>query len=432
MKKWHNIFFPIAILLIPVQFGKHFWPSFSYIYGIRVDYLSPIIYASDISILCLIITWVYYKKWNKQIFFSLNQAHILYGMFFLVLLLSIVFSLRPLVGLYGLLKTIEFVFFSIYIACNKPQKNNILPFLSCGIIAESFIAVLQYMKQSSIGGIFYYMGERTFNAETPGIANASIHGQLLLRSYGTFPHPNVLAAFLLIGMILILFHIDIKKAPSFFSLNTVFLFTLFMGTMALFTTMSRIVIVLWLICLCGVIARRAFLKTSVYAISSMTILLCLVFIFFNTPAFTRITHLSFSDESVQQRESLLTMSLHLIEKRPLTGVGLDNFVVALSEEKTHGHVFILQPVHNIYILVLTELGFFGFCLFIGILVHAGTHLYKVLKQNITKKKNNNFVVSIAVVYCGMIILGFFDHYFLTLQQGQLLFFFIMGLIWSVH
>ena len=36
------------LLLIPTQLGKLFWPDWSYVLGIRVDYLSPTLYLVDL------------------------------------------------------------------------------------------------------------------------------------------------------------------------------------------------------------------------------------------------------------------------------------------------------------------------------------------------------------------------------------------------
>lgn len=38
----------LFIFFIPTQLGKHFWPEWSYVMGIRVDYLSPTLYFLDL------------------------------------------------------------------------------------------------------------------------------------------------------------------------------------------------------------------------------------------------------------------------------------------------------------------------------------------------------------------------------------------------
>src|ERR1035437_10261792 len=52
------IFFYLLVLFLPTQLGKHFWPNFSYVYGIRIDYLSPTLYFTDLLVIGLILFWV--------------------------------------------------------------------------------------------------------------------------------------------------------------------------------------------------------------------------------------------------------------------------------------------------------------------------------------------------------------------------------------
>ena len=94
----------------------------------------------------------------------------------------------------------------------------------------------------------YFIGERTFTGQTPGIATVALNGNLLLRPYGTFPHPNVLAGFLLVG---ILFVASLWRDGVFRGKNTLQHIgigsALLLGTVALFLTMSRVAIALFLL-----------------------------------------------------------------------------------------------------------------------------------------------------------------------------------------
>ena len=47
-KKAENFLLILFLLLIPTQLGKHFWPDWSSVLGIRIDYLSPTLYLVDI------------------------------------------------------------------------------------------------------------------------------------------------------------------------------------------------------------------------------------------------------------------------------------------------------------------------------------------------------------------------------------------------
>lgn len=186
----------LTFLVLPFQFGKHFWPTFAYVLGQRVDYLTPVIYLSDIFIFLLFILHAtpFFQHINK-----------LFWLVLLFLSVSIFFSPSPLAGWYGLLKVVELVFFAWVVAQNKERLFAAL-FITfgLGIVIEGTLSVLEIMHQGSLNGLWYFLGERSFSASTPGIANATIHGQLFLRPYATFPHPNVLAGYLVLASLFFL------------------------------------------------------------------------------------------------------------------------------------------------------------------------------------------------------------------------------------
>jgi len=68
---------------------------------------------------------------------------------------------------------------------------------------ETFLALGQVVSGGSLGGVFYWLGERKFDYLSLGIARISWFGDQYVRAYGTFSHPNSLAGFLLVGIILI-------------------------------------------------------------------------------------------------------------------------------------------------------------------------------------------------------------------------------------
>ena len=192
-----QILFYALLLFLPTQLGKHFWPDFSLVSGIRIDYLSPTLYFTDILLLLLFLT-VFVTHEKKFVFDLPSRTTILVLGGFLFLLTNIIFSLNPLNGLYALLKLAEMVFFGWYISRTTQTTRQVMVIfisLSFGVLGEAVLAFAQFLNHGSIGGPLYLLGERLFSAQTPGIANASINGELILRPYGTFSHPNVLAGF---------------------------------------------------------------------------------------------------------------------------------------------------------------------------------------------------------------------------------------------
>ncbi len=411
-----RIFFYLLILFLPTQLGKHFWPDFSFVYGVRVDYLSPTFYFTDLIIIFLCFFWIFESR--KKIKIKFNIKIFLFLSLFLFLILGISLSKSPGSGLYGLVKLLEFLILFFYTAKNFRNLNKKIIFstIFAGVLFESLLSLAQYVSQSSLNGIFYFFGERSFNSQTPGVADATLNGQLVLRPYGTFPHPNVLAAYLYISLyslLLIFPRIEIKFKKLFLWL------ILAIGTIALFATLSRIVIFVWacsalsyLIFLFWKKTRIGFLKKINYVFLFL-ILIFIVLSFFTIPVFQRFAQTSFSDESLVQREQLVNDSLEMYGNNPLFGTGLNNFLINLpSIEKKQKQSFYLQPVHNIFLLALSELGIPGFLYLSGFVVYV---FLKIRKQK-----------KLLILFSGIIALGLFDHYFFTLQQGQILFSLTMG------
>lgn len=421
--KIENALFFLTLLFVPTQFGRHFWPSFSYVLGIRTDYLSPTLYLTDILILGLFVFFIASLKLRfiLPLFKKFLWSLLTLLFFALVVLAGILLSRDPTAGLYGFLKLLEFIFFGVYTTyfVTKANFKKLLFVFSIALIFESVLSVAQYLKQGSIGGLFYFFGERAFNGQTPAIANVSINGDLILRSYGTFSHPNVLGAYLLIGMTLILFNLESTRKQLG---KILYLITLVFGTLALIVSFSRITILLWLIILFIFLISRAGKKIVK---KNMTPFLFFIFIFiffiFYTPIIHRFSSPSFYDESFSQRENLLKNSLEIIKNHPFFGTGLNNFLIEMARvQKTNNVTFYLQPVHNIFLLVTAQTGALGLIYFI-------VFLAKTFKKSFWGKNLINYKI---IIFLSILILGSFDHYFLTIQQGQLLLSFTLGLIWT--
>ena len=102
----------LLILLLPTQLGKHFFFSFSFVSGVRVDYLAPTIYAIDFLLGLLLLL---HARYLLTKFFHMKFLLLLLFLFLntalsTVPLLSLYASARlmSLIGLYFILKKEHF------------------------------------------------------------------------------------------------------------------------------------------------------------------------------------------------------------------------------------------------------------------------------------------------------------------------------------
>ncbi len=149
--------------------------------------------------------------------------------------------------------------------------------------------------------------------------------------------------------------------------------------------------------------------------------LLLIFIVLFTPLiFVRFTSVfTYDSLAILRRQELSEYAVSIFIQNPFFGVGLNNFINSLSLDRVLvGTSRFLQPVHNIFLLILAETGILGL---LGLL----WLLWMAIWENL---KNTDRFSKVLLGNLFMIIfLGFFDHYFLTLPQGQRLLFLILGL-----
>lgn len=399
--RFEKIIFFLTILFLPTQLGRHFWPQFSHIYSLPIDYLSPTIYFWDLLVLFLISIFLIQKKKFSSL--PLN----LFLFFIFTQLLSLLPFLSPVInpgaGFVRFGQYITAGLFGVYVASSRqrrgsPEAANIITPLTLGAVFESVLAIAQFIKGGSL--FFWILGERSFSVSTPAIATFDYQGLVFLRPYGTFSHPNVLAAFLLVVLILLL---NYKTSKTFLKNAIIWLLTL-----TIFLTVSRASIVV-LTVLLVINYGKKYLKQLFF-----------LFILISPIIITRFSSLlNYDNISLIRRSELSQTAFSFFISSPFFGVGLNNFIPFISSEIISGSAKFLQPVHNIYLLALSETGIIGF---IGWII--------LLRFIIQDRKVASFAYNslfIILIWTSIFFLGLFDHYFLTLPQGQRIIFLVWGL-----
>jgi O-antigen ligase len=124
-----------------------------------------------------------------------------------------------------------------------------------------------------------------------------------------------------------------------------------------------------------------------------------------------------NDSRILRRVNFSRASYRMIKDHPLFGVGWNNSTVLMDEYnyETRDLKFV-QPVHNIFLLVFSEAGVFSFILFAAFLYVSGKKLI-----------NSSYFHLFLISFLQILILGSFDHYFLTINQTLLLFWIVLGL-----
>ena len=346
--------------LLPTQLGFHLNNLSTYVYGFKIDYLTPTLYLTDIIVVLIISLGIAKIKFKKK--------HLLYATIYIgFIALNILVSSYRIASFYKWLKVTEMLLLAVVIINTKKFnifKHFVMP-LSLSVFVASLLGILQYFNKGSIGGIFYWFGERSFLFSSPNIAPYP---------YSFFSHPNSFAGFLLVFLIYLI------KFKKNFNLKYYWLLVFF-------------------------IIINLILTNSLNVYLTVIFLLLIKYRKNMLPAFLLI---DFGDRFITHRIELIKASLQLIKNNFWLGVGLNNFIPNLVKvSNNYLNSWELQPVHNIFLLIFTEVGFVGF-VFITILFFSLLDFgYYPLSA--------------------ILITGLSDHYWLTLQQNILLLTFVLAL-----
>ena len=399
-KKWlQNIEKGIVYLLLfllPSQLALHFWPSWAFVFGIRVDYLAPAIYLTDVLALILIFANIrVYRKYSKYLL-----------AIFVFAVINTVFSTSPLVSAFKWLKIIETVCLGLYFANTKEEFQKIIRVLFYSAVFFSFIGIFQFALGRSVGGLLYFLGERSFSSQTPGIALINIFDRVFLRAYSTFPHPNSLAGYL--GVMLILF-LDLRKKNP---LNTFGIFVVLTGFLLSFSLTAFLA--LFLVLVTKYLARNKDLfRKLTFALFYSSIIVSILL-----PVFSKklLSLNAGFGQRVIQRLDFAYLSGNMISERFWSGEGLNSFIVNIPRFKgILTYSWILQPVHNVPLLIISEIGIFGLLILFIV-------FYKSINTVLNKER-----VSLILALIFVVITSTQDHYWFTLQQNLLLASILFGL-----
>ncbi len=392
-EKINKVLLLAFVFLLPTQLGKHFFLPFSFVSGVRIDYLAPTLYLIDIILVLLAVFYCdqikEHVKKNARLLLILGAA----------LVANIFIAPVPQMALYTVARLIEV--YTVYIIFAHETKRNgalILNALIAGAAMQGVLTTLQFINKGSLQGIFYFFGERFFSLSSPGIATASLNGVEILRPYGTFSHPNSLGGFYLLLYAFALSarpmkipHIVLAALASFlvffsFSKAAIGTFLLITITSALLQFVDR-----------PLKSKKLCLPCLA---SRILIPLFLGFLFFQAKGDTY---------SIDKRITLIEQALIMFQQNPLFGVGFGNSLYLQAQFPSKYPEFFLQPVHNIFLLLLVQGGTIITALFAWIAF-----------QLATKKR--------ALVFIAIIMTGLVDHYWLTLIQNMLLVGVVFGLL----
>jgi len=387
----------LYLFLIPTQLGLRYWPENALVLGLRIDYLSLIIYISDLLLLAILLLNRRYLIKNLKSFtnhpFSIVILYLLFQTTFILTfkIQSLLFLIKimALIGFTSILKTIKY------------SRHKVSQIFSIQLLFIFILSFLQLVKQSSIQGFFYFLGERRFSLITPGIATAVINGQKYLRPYAFFSHPNIMSAYALLTGLYVLYFFTTHQVKEKIFKAFVLVLT-FLILVISYSQNSWLALVISL----TLILSPKIVNQCYQFLLPLTLLVSL-----STPFLLIKLSPIYSRPEIISRNLIFQKLKQFSSKDLIWGTGLHDHL--LINNQTYPRIQTMQPIHNSVWLALTLLGLAGTCLAI-----------KPIKSFFHKAKS--LPSPYRVILITAILLSSFDHFFLTAQPLTILLVFIMA------
>jgi hypothetical protein len=398
------------------------------------------LYSWDILlILLLLLSWQgvfgILKQWLTEVQEIKNQKSkikilfnpfTIYLLFSLYIFISIIWSSDKTLAVVWSMRLLEGGILWFLIKTIKPKLNLLFLSLAATGTIQALWGTWQFLTQSTFAS--KWLGVAVHPLTQAGTSVVLTSADRWLRAYAGQVHPNVLGGLLvitcLVTMWVYLENIKFKNQNAKW-----FLALYILQLIGLFFTFSRgawlalfVTLIIWSLAVSGknkrslIFSRHLVDYENIQPRKNILIITFLVFVVMGflywQPTVGRFTGGSkLEQQSIDERVDNVGESRSLLKEFWWRGVGMGNYTVALINFEPSYAPYRYQPVHNIFFLVLTELGVIGLLIFLWL-------LWQKLQPPIIR--NSLFIIP-------TIITSFFDHYWWTIPSMFILLWLIIFL-----
>lgn len=300
----------------------------------------------------------------------------------------------------------------------KPQEA-LLAF-ALGLVLPSILGIYQAIAGASPAST--WLGLAIHDATVPGASVIETFSFRWLRAYGSFQHPNIFGGYLAVGLFAVFLslrsHRSHKARLAAYAMGALFAATLVLtySRSAWLAFALSFVITGWMLFTHHRVEMRKAIPLG---------LIILVIGFFTATLFSNSVFTRFDAtarleaQSIEERLGGMGEWKGVMVGDVIEGVGVGNYTVALEAEYPDREAYAYQPVHNTYLLILSEIGVVGV---IFILLWAAS----IDRYNYAQIPRVPAVGALAMGNA-LLIIGFFDHYLWSLWPGLAILAFVMAM-----
>ncbi len=316
--------------------------------------------------------------------------------------------------------------FAVLMATAAPAPRTVALALAAGALFQAVIALAQAAHQGPIG-----LGAFGEFAMEPGVSVLRAEGLLWIRPYGLTVHPNVLGGDLAVGLLAIagLLWSNARNWPRWLMITVIGSGGLIFWALLLSFSRSAWIgaggglIVLAILSWIRARPRlnRPVLGRTLLALTALSIVFIVIYrpFVFSRTGFGDET---FEQRSISDREMFIGYTLRMIQAHPLfgLGVGMNAWQSAQFIQDDPRQIDLqAQSVHNIPLLIWSELGLVGLGLWLAALIGAA---WIILRP----PNPDPVVFSLAAGALALLAVGLVDYYPWGLLQGGLPLFATLG------
>ncbi len=413
LEKFSNRLFFLAVFLLPWQ--TEVLLSQGMVSGEPSPYAVLGIYVVEVMLL-----FVFLLRMHRPNDRDVRQMDKALYLFLASAFFSLSLSAFSSVGWFHLIHVVSAAMLFFLLTDERTKLKPVLIAFLFGLLVPVTVGWFQTLTGATPDSTLLGMSAK--DAQTLGTAVVETVSGRTLRAYGTFPHPNVFGGYLAIGVVILGW-----LAKSMKSQRDVVVLSMLAAVLgsALVITFSRSA---WLGLLIGVVVSMALmlkqkknLAHHLITVLSVGIVSVLLTIFvFRQEVFSRFNPtLRLEAISIEERASQYQMFDEVFFSSPIFGVGPNAYTFTLADQDPGQPVWVYQPIHNVFLLILAELGVVGFVLFVFWIGRIGRSLMAI------KNPNGLFAVALGV---SLTTIALFDHYLWSLWPGLALSAFVLGIL----
>jgi hypothetical protein len=357
------------------------------------------ILPADVPLAALYALWLVDSRSSARARRSSSTAIRFFLPFLSLAALSIFYAENPTWTVYELTRWLRFLLILIYVVKRMPPRwyPIVLFGLAAAVVTQSGMGLSETIRGAS------FLGS---GPQEDAFTRSQVGKSTITRAAGTAGHPGLLGAYLVL-VLPVLFVMGFADEDR--RRRWVWLPSALLGSAACVATLARAawlgLVIALLIAAILAVHFRVLKPRLLFRLALAALLLGLVVgAAFGGLLWERLT-LDFRG-SVEFRSALNRASIDMIEDHPLLGVGLNNYTIVLPRydpESTwamQGGAGQLAAVHNLYLLVWSELGSVGLLAFL--LFVAAPMLKSLLRCQAMERQHRALVAGLVAGMLGML------------------------------